>query len=61
MARIYSDILSGTMDVFASVISNNLNVINGIEDHPYGMLYIILGAVALAFTRYCLFGRRRWI
>lgn len=26
-ARIYSDILSGTMDVFASVISNNLNVI----------------------------------
>ena len=26
-ARIYSDILSGTMDAFASVISNNLNVI----------------------------------
>lgn len=26
-ARIYSDILSGTMDTFASVISNNLNVI----------------------------------
>lgn len=27
MAKIYSDILSGTMDAFASVISNNLNVI----------------------------------
>lgn len=26
-SRIYSDILSGTMDAFASVISNNLNVI----------------------------------
>lgn len=26
-ARIYSDILSGTMDAFASVISNNLNII----------------------------------
>ena len=26
MAKIYSDILSGTMDAFASVISNNLNV-----------------------------------
>lgn len=86
-ARIYSDILSGTMDVFASVISNNLNVImkrmtaislilmiptliasiygmnvsNGIEDHPYGMLFIILGSVALAFTGYCLFRRRQWI
>ncbi|MEA4848441.1 MAG: magnesium transporter CorA family protein [Clostridiaceae bacterium] len=27
MARIYSDILSGTMDAFASVISNNLNIV----------------------------------
>ena len=27
MAKIYSDILSGTMDAFASVISNNLNVV----------------------------------
>lgn len=27
MAKIYSDILSGTMDAFASVISNNLNII----------------------------------
>lgn len=61
MVRIYSDILSGTMDVFASVISNNLNVINGIEDHPYGMLFIILGSVTLAFTGYCLFRRRQWI
>ena len=26
MAKIYSDILSGTMDAFASVISNNLNI-----------------------------------
>jgi len=27
MAQIYSDILSGMMDAFASIISNNLNVI----------------------------------
>ncbi len=27
MARIYSDILSGTMDAFASVISNNLSIV----------------------------------
>jgi len=27
MARIYTDILTGTMDAFASVISNNLNVV----------------------------------
>ena len=27
MADIYSSILSGTMDAFASVISNNLNII----------------------------------
>ncbi|ADZ19342.1 Magnesium and cobalt transporter [Clostridium acetobutylicum EA 2018] len=27
MASIYSDILSGTMDAFASIISNNLNVV----------------------------------
>lgn len=27
MAKIYSDILSGTMDAFASVISNNLNMV----------------------------------
>ncbi len=27
MAKIYTDILAGTMDVFASVISNNLNIV----------------------------------
>lgn len=27
MARIYSDILAGTMEIFASVISNNLNIV----------------------------------
>ena len=27
MANIYSDILSGTMDAFASVIANNLNIV----------------------------------
>ncbi len=27
MAKIYSDILAGTMDTFASVISNNLNIV----------------------------------
>lgn len=27
MAKIYSDILSGTMDAYASIISNNLNVV----------------------------------
>ena len=27
MSNIYSNILSGTMDAFASVISNNLNIV----------------------------------
>ena len=27
MAKIYSDILSGTMDTYASIISNNLNIV----------------------------------
>lgn len=27
MAKIYSDILTGMMDTFASVISNNLNIV----------------------------------
>ncbi len=27
MSNIYRDILSGTMDAFASVISNNLNIV----------------------------------
>ena len=27
MAKIYSDILSGTMDAYASIISNNLNIV----------------------------------
>ena len=27
MANIYSNVLSGTMDTFASVISNNLNIV----------------------------------
>ena len=27
MTKIYSDILSGTMDAYASIISNNLNVV----------------------------------
>jgi len=27
MANIYSDILSGMMDAFASIISNNLNIV----------------------------------
>ena len=27
MGKIYSDILSGTMDAYASIISNNLNVV----------------------------------
>ena len=27
MSKIYSDILNGTMDAYASIISNNLNVV----------------------------------
>ena len=27
MAKTYSDILSGTMDTYASIISNNLNIV----------------------------------
>ena len=37
MADIYSSILSGTMDAFASVISNNLNIIMKVLTviHPF--------------------------
>jgi len=35
MANIYSSILSGTMDTFASIISNNLNVVNHNNGHTH--------------------------
>ena len=47
-ARIYSDILSGTMDAFASVISNNLNV-------------IMKRMTAVAFIPFWMFKRKKWL
>ncbi len=35
MANIYSGILSGTMDAFASVISNNLNIVMKFFGHHH--------------------------
>lgn len=86
-SRIYSDILSGTMDAFASVISNNLNVImkrmtaislllmiptliaslygmnihNGLEEHPYGLLIIAVVSVAFSVLTFWLFKRKKWL
>ena len=75
-ARIYSDILSGTMDAFASVISNNLNVImkrmtaislllmnvhNGLEDSHYGLFVIAIISVAFSILSYWMFRRKSWL
>ncbi len=34
MASIYSNIMAGTMDAYASVVSNNLNIIMKVPHHP---------------------------
>lgn len=48
MANIYSGILSGTMDAFASVISNNLNIVMKI----LAVITIVLSIPTLVFSAY---------
>ena len=48
MANIYSGILSGTMDAFASVISNNLNIVMKL----LAVITIVLSIPTLVFSAY---------
>lgn len=84
--NIYSDILTGTMDAFASIISNNvntimkrmtsisiilmvptliasfygMNMINGIEDMPYGFILIVVLSLFLSASAFILFKKIKW-
>ena len=48
MANIYSGILSGMMDAFASVISNNLNIVMKV----LAVVTIVLSVPTLIFSAY---------
>lgn len=48
MANIYSGVLSGTMDAFASVISNNLNIVMKV----LAVVTIVLSVPTLIFSAY---------
>ena len=72
-ARIYSDILSGTMDAFATAISlllmiptliaslYGMNVHNGLEDSHYGLFVIAIISVAFSILSYWMFRRKNWL
>ena len=86
MTAIYSNILAGMMDAYASVIANNMNeimkqltsisiilmiptviasfygmnVINYLEDNPYGMAILVGISVVLSVIGVFLFRRRRF-
>lgn len=86
MTGIYSNILAGMMDAYASVIANNMNeimkqltsisiilmiptviasfygmnVINYLEDNPYGMAILVGISVLLSVVGVLLFRRRRF-
>ena len=86
MTGIYSNILAGMMDAYASVIANNMNeimkqltsisiilmiptviasfygmnVINYLEDNPYGMAILVGISVVLSIVGVFLFRRRRF-
>ncbi len=86
MTGIYSNILAGMMDAYASVIANNMNdimkqltsisiilmiptviasfygmnVINYLEDNPYGMAILVAISVVLSAVGVFLFRRRRF-
>ena len=47
MANIYSGILSGMMDAFASVISNNLNVVMKV----FSIITAVLSVPTMIFSR----------
>ena len=84
--NIYSDILTGTMDAYASVISNNMNTImkqmtsisiilmiptviasfygmnvpNGLQNNPMGLLIIIAVSILFSVFGVFLFKKKRW-
>jgi magnesium transporter len=76
MAQIYSDIQSGMMDAFASVISNNLNVVmkqltlisiifgmnvpNFMENSLWAMPLILICSLFLSFWGVILFRSKHW-
>ena len=86
MTGIYSNILAGMMDAYASVIANNMNeimkqltsisiilmiptviasfygmnVINYLEDNPYGMAILVGISIVLSVVGVLLFRRRRF-
>ena len=68
--NIYSDILTGTMDAFASIISNNVNTLIAsfygmnvpiyMEDMPHGFVVIILLSILLSATAFFIFRKIKW-
>jgi magnesium transporter len=48
MANIYSGILSGTMDAFASVISNNLNIVMKV----LAIITVVMAIPTMIFSAY---------
>lgn len=84
--KIYSDILTGTMDAFASIISNNvntimkrmtsisiilmvptliasffgMNVINYMEEWPFGFAFTVVLSISLSIGAFMLFRKIRW-
>lgn len=86
-ALIYSNVLEGTMNTYASVINNNMNtvmrlmtsvsiilmfptliaslygmnLINGLENNPWGFPVILTGAILLSLILIGAFRKRRWL
>lgn len=86
-ALIYSNVLEGTMNTYASVINNNMNtvmrlmtsvsiilmfptliaslygmnLINGLENNPWGFPVILTGAILLSMILIGAFRKRRWL
>ena len=86
-ALIYSNVLEGTMNTYASVINNNMNtvmrlmtsvsiilmfptliaslygmnLINGLENNPWGFPVILTGAILLSMILIGAFKKRRWL
>ena len=66
--NIYSDILTGTMDAFASIISNNVNIasfygmnvpIYG-ENMPHGFAIIVMISITLSALSFFIFRKIKW-
>lgn len=86
-ATIYSNILSGMMETYASIINNNvstvmkvltaisiilmfptliaslygMNTLNGLEDSPYGFVFVFCLSVVVSAVFLWFFKKKRWI